>query len=180
MSATVPTVSDDYTIVRSPVTNGLPHIIHLAEGLRLKVTLPTGLMQTWLEADPSALVSSADDELRPRPKEFTETVGDASRTALRLTLVQGGAVLATIPATLATRRSVPDAGNDAQGVAFDIVLLDWSIHAGTQRGPGDFGSYIHLGWKAADRAASDFSPPALNEFVRRRLSPALSSGIGPR
>ena len=58
VSATPPTVSDDFTILRSPLAQGFPAFIDLTTGLRLKVTLPTGLMQAWLDADPSSLVAS--------------------------------------------------------------------------------------------------------------------------
>lgn len=180
VSATVPTLSGDYTIVRSAMTNGLPHIIDVTQDLRLKVTLATGLMQTWLDADPSALVASSDDELHPRPNGSGDDIGGVSRPALRLALIKGGSALSTMPAANAVQRSLPDAGDGAQGVALDIVLLGWSIFAGTLRGPGDFGSFIHLGWKTADAAVSEFAPPAMNPFLRRRLASVLTSAPGSR
>ena len=172
--AGAPAASDDFTIVRSAMIQGFPHIIDLTDGLRLKVILPTGLMQPWLDADPSALVASSDDELQPRAATLTDDVGGVSRSALRLAIVRRGSFLSTTPATLATARSLPSAGDPAQGVAVAITLLGWSIFAGTLRGTGDFGSFIDFGWKIANVGANNFEPPGLNPFLRRRLGASLA------
>jgi hypothetical protein len=178
--ANPPAPPDDFTVVRLSLTNGLPHIVDLTAGLALKVTLPTGLMNDWLRADPSTLVAASDDESQPRPDTPAQEIGGVSRAALRLAIVRGGSTLSIMPAALATRRSLPDAGEAAQGVVVDIVLLGWRISAGTLQGPGDFGSYIHFGWKTADEGASEFGPPAINPYLQRRLAPqqAVRSELG--
>jgi hypothetical protein len=168
-----PALAEDFTVLRSPLTNGFPHFIDLTKTLRLKVTLPTGLMQPWLHADPAALVSTSEDERQPRSAAVTDQPAAASNPSLRLAISQGGAVLFTTPATLGNERHLPDAGDAVQGVRVAIELLGWSIFAGTLQGPGDFGSFVQFGWKAASEAVSDFGPPVINPFLVRRLAPRL-------
>jgi hypothetical protein len=168
VSAGPPTVSDDFAVIRAPLNNGLPYFIDLTKVLRLKLTLPTGLMRPWLDADPTALATTSDDELRPR-----SSADAAAKPALRLSIIRSGTALATIPATLGAQRRLPAAGDPAQGAALDIVLLGWSIFAGTMQGPGDFGSFVQFGWKTADQAQSAFGPPVINPFLQRRLLPRL-------
>ncbi len=180
--ADAPAPGADFQLVQSSLVSGLPHYIDLSKTLRLKITLPTGLLQHWLDADPSALVATSDDETQPRAATFTDEIGAVARPALRLALLQGGAPLSTLPFALDTPRTTPDAGGAAQGAAAEIVLLSWNIHAGTVRGSGDFGSTIQLAWRVADLGASDFGPPVINEFLWRRLPPTLkmASSLGLR
>src|ERR1700755_2714924 len=107
VSADPPTPSDDLTVIRAPLTNGLPAFIDLTKVLRLKLTLPTGLMQPWLQGDPTTLVSTSDDELQFRPS-VTDT---AAAPALRLSIIRGATTLASVPATLGAQRRLPDSGD---------------------------------------------------------------------
>jgi hypothetical protein len=178
--ADTPTVSDDFTTVRSPLVQGLPHFIDLTTDLRLKVTLPTGLMLPWLDAPPSSLVASSDDEAHPRSEGDPIDAEDVWRPALRVTALRGRSRLSSLPAAASAWRSVPDGGDAVQGVALDVVLLAWRIFAGTLRGPGDFGSFIQLGWRISGLGANQFMAPAINPFLRRRLAAgqAMRSQLG--
>jgi hypothetical protein len=174
VSSDVPMLSDDLTIVHSTVLNGLPHFVDLTNQLVLKVTLPSGLMRAWLDADPSALVCSSDDERQPRPGTLEEPVGAVTRSALRVTVVQGATTLSVAPAALGVRHSLTAAGEQVRGVAVDVALVGWAIFAGSVQGPGDFGSFVHLGWKAADEAVNELSPPPINPFLKARLDAGLT------
>lgn len=172
--AGAPAAPADFTVVRSSLTQGFPHFVDLTTGLRLKVTLPTGVLQPWLDADPSALVATSDDELLPRTATSAGDVADLPGCALRFAVIRGGRFLATTPAALGPQRVLPDAGDPAQGVAVAIIPLGWRIAAGTLRGPGDFGSVIEFGWKIANLGADDFQLPVLNPYLRRRLGAGLT------
>jgi hypothetical protein len=182
VSADPPALSDDFQIVQSSMVNGFPHYVDLTKSLRLKVTLPTGLLQPWLDTDPNSLVATSDDENAPRSATLTDEIGSVARPSLRIALLQSGSYLSTLPFALDTTRAVPDDGNGAQGVAVEIALLQWNIFAGTVRGAGDFGSSIQLGWRIANLGVSDFGPPVINLFLWQRLPLTLrmESDLGLR
>jgi len=171
--ATPPTLPDDFQVVQSRMVNGLPHLLDVTKTLRLKVTLPTGLLQDWLDADPSTLVATSDDELAPQSATLSEEVGGVSRPAPRITAQQSGTPVATAPFALYARRTFRDDGAASQGSLLEVAFLEWKIYAGTVRGVGDFGSYIKFAWRPATLAVSDFGPPVINPFLRLRLLPIL-------
>jgi len=171
--AAAPALPDTFQMVQSQILNGFPHFIDLTKSVRLKITMPTGLLQPWLDADPGALVATNDDESVPRSAALSEEIGAVTRPALRMAIVQNGVFLSTVPIAAGVQRTLPDDGTAIQGVVIEIALASWKIFAGTVRGPGDFGSSIQLGWRFANAAANDFGPPVMNVFLWRRLLPRL-------
>jgi hypothetical protein len=164
-----PNLPDGFTTLQSSVVNGLPHIVDLPNNTRLTVTLPTGLLPHWLDADPADLVATSDDEEAPRPAELPEQTDTAARPALRLSARQSGRALGTMSFSLQATRLLRDDGDAAAGAAIEVVLLGWALHAGTVRGHGDFGSSISLGWRRANLAVEIFGPPVINPFLVHRL-----------
>lgn len=179
VSADPPVLPDDFQIVRSNIVNGLPHLVDLNKNTRLKIVLPTGLMQPWLDADPSSLVATSEDETKPFDPA---NPGSSERPALRWTGTQAGNALGTAAFSVGARRTLRDDGDAVQGAALEVALLDWRIYAGSIRGIGDFGSYVQLGWRVAGQAISDFGPPVINPFLWHRLIPILriESDLGLR
>jgi hypothetical protein len=170
---TAPGLPDTFLNVQAQILNGFPHFIDLTKSVRLKITMPTGLLRQWMDADPSALVATSDDTLAPRPASLSEEIGGVTRPALRIALLQNGAFLSTVPVAAGVQRTLPDDGSATQGVAIDVALVSWNIFAGTVRGPGDFGSSIQLAWRFANAAVNDFGPPVINIFLWHRLIPRL-------
>jgi hypothetical protein len=168
-----PPLPDGFQIVRSSMVNGLPHFIDLPGNTRLKIVLPTGLMQPWLNADPTTLVATSEDERAPRPDTLAEEIGGVSRPALRVAATQENRPLGTVPFVLNARRRLRDDGDPDRGTALEIVLLEWRLYAGTMRGQGDFGSFVRFGWRAANRAVDIFGPPVINPYLWHRLIPIL-------
>jgi hypothetical protein len=168
-----PPLPDGFQVIQSRILNGFPHFIDLTKSVRLKITMPTGLLRAWLDADPSALVATSDDELAARPAAPSEEIGGATRPALRIAILQNSAFLSTVPLAAGVQRTLPDDGDATQGVAIEIALVSWNIFAGTVRGPGDFGSSIQLGWRFANAGVNDFGPPVLNVFLSHRQAPRL-------
>ncbi|AIE86495.1 hypothetical protein [Fimbriimonas ginsengisoli] len=173
VSADPPVLPDDFQIVRSNMVNGLPHYVDLTKNTRLKIVLPTGLLQPWLDSDPSALAATSEDEKAPHSTDAPEEIGGVSRPALRFAASIAGATIATAPFALGARRTLRDDGDPATGAAIEVALLDWRVYAGTVRGPGDFGSYVQFGWRVANRAVDNFGPPVINPFLWHRLIPIL-------
>lgn len=168
-----PPVPEGFETVRASIVNGLPYTIDLTRDLRLKFTLPTGLLRPWLDVSPETVVASAGDERAPRSAAPQEEIGGVARPALRLALLRGETVRVVVPFALSVRRTLPDGGDPVQGSLVEVVLLDWAIHAGAVCGPGDFGSFVQFAWRRADRAVDHFGPPVINPFLWRRLVPIL-------
>ncbi|MGW3785602.1 hypothetical protein ACWD5Z_13500 [Micromonospora chokoriensis] len=186
-------VPEGFTEVRQSLTAGLPHRVELGAGVHAVLILPTGLARQWLATDPLAVVSSSADDLAPRPAPPSAPPPPAlvGRVPLRLVVRQGTRILGSVPLAAGLRRVCPDAGlttdtgsSTAAGsapIAVELLVLTWLLHAGTVRGSGDYGSSIVLAWRRADRAADEFGPPPINQFVWRRRPPAqrVESELGP-
>jgi hypothetical protein len=160
------TIPDGFTPVDQTLSTGLPFTLPLFRDLSLTLTVPTGLAAEWRDADGSAIVSQSDDQLGPRTAPASvSTVGGVERAPARFLLLQSGAVLASIPLVAGMQHLLPDGG----GVAIELVVVSWSIRAGNVRGAGDFGSRIRFGWREADQAVDQFTPPAVNPHILSRL-----------
>jgi hypothetical protein len=160
----------EYTVIDQPLTSGLPTAFALTEELTLVVGFPTGLAQTWREADVQAIVSTSQDEWLAF--EAPEGPAEAMRASVRLVLIRSGAIVATAPALAGVRVLMPAGGEAALGTLIEISMTAWLIHAGTVIGPGDFGSRIRLGWRKADVAVDTFMPPPVRPGVASRLKRA--------
>jgi hypothetical protein len=91
---------------------------------------------------------------------------------LRLVVRRGAQVLGSVPLAAGLRRACADGGDPGQGVVVEVAVVAWHLCAGTVRGPGDYGSFLSLGWRQADLAADLFGPPPVHQFVLRRTPPA--------
>jgi hypothetical protein len=175
-----PDLPDGFTTLQSAMVNGLPHPIDLPNGLRLTVTVPTGLLSDWIDADPTMVITTSDDESAPLPPNPNGEIAGVARPGARLSARLSTAPLGTLPLSLRAARVLRDDGDASAGAALEVVLLDWEIHAGTLRGAGDFGSSITLAWRRADQGVSAFGPPVINPFLILRLPPIfhLRSELG--
>ncbi len=164
--AAQPAAPDGFTTIDEPIVNGLPHTIALDDGLSLAVVAPSGLATRWRDADPTAIVSSSDEDVRSPDPAATVVV---SRCPARLLLRAGTAVVSSVPLAAGVRRAIPEAGGVGSGVRIAVVVLAWDIRAGSLRGPGDFGSRIALATRRADRAGDTFETPAISPDLIARL-----------
>ncbi|SCE98736.1 hypothetical protein [Micromonospora mirobrigensis] len=152
-----------FTEVRRPLTAGLPQRVELADGTHGVLILPTGLARQWLDADPLAVVSASADESAARPVPAPRPLpAVGARAPLRLVVRQGTRILGSVPLAAGLRRACGPV---------EVVVLGWHLTAGTVRGAGDYGSWLWVGWRVADRAVDTFGPPPINAFVWRRRPP---------
>jgi hypothetical protein len=178
--AAKPAAPDGFTPLTSTAQAGLPHTIQLDQGTRLILTVPTGLAGIWRDADPSLVVSCSDEELAPSVPHPDDPIGSVDRAPARLLLQIGGATVASLPLVAGLRRIAPDQGRSDVGVRIELVVLSWTITAGSMRGPGDFGTRISLAWRTANRAIDQFSTPPPNPVLVKRLPLArkMESQVG--
>lgn len=158
------TVPADSSLARVPLTGGLPARLDLLTGVYAMLVLPTGVARQWWDADPADVVSTAADDRAPyRP-------GRPPRPPLRLLVLRGTEVLGSVPLAVGLRRTCPDSG--ARRAAVEVTVVDWLVLAGTVRGPGDYGSFLTLAWRAADAGADAFDVPVRDHpGLRRREEP---------
>lgn len=148
-----------FTEVRDPLVAGLPHRVDLTSDVHAVLVLPTGLALQWLTADPLDMVSTSDDETANRAGEAPAAPGLADRVPLRLVVRRQAEVLGSVPLAVGLRRTCGPV---------EVAVLAWKLCAGTVRGVGDYGSFVAVGWRVADRAVDVFGPPPVHRLVLRR------------
>jgi hypothetical protein len=163
-----------FTLVDEPLQSGLPQPFPLLGDLVLVLAVPTGLALTWLDADPSALVSASAAELDPPPGpagQPGEEVGSTRRAPARPFLRRAGETLAAVPLVAGLPRVLPDDGRPEPGALVRLVVLDWELRAGSLRGPANVGSRIRFAWRPADRGDDRFERPPPHPRVAVRPRP---------
>jgi hypothetical protein len=146
---------------------GLPQTIELDRDVSVVVVVPSGLATAWRDADPSDLVTTAEDELEPADRKGATSVGSVERGRPRVLVLRAGAPVAWMPLLAGARRSLPDDGE--QGQIVEVAVRRWDVRAGSLRGAGAFGSRLELAWRRSDRASATFAPAPLNPQLARRL-----------
>jgi hypothetical protein len=165
-----PELPADMITLDTALAAGLPQTIDLDQDVSVVIVVPSGLAATWRDADPSALVSTAANELEPAdPAAATPPAdGRVDRGRPRLLVQRAGTPVAWMPLVAGTRRSLPDDGE--QGETVELAVAGWDVRAGTLRGAGAFGSRLQLAWRRSDRAAATFQAPPVNPQLARRLA----------
>jgi hypothetical protein len=165
--AVAPPPSERFTRVRQPLAQGLPHTIQLDADFRLVVALPNGTARLWLDTDPAEVVSRSANQTVPVANGDRQPIGAVAQAPLRLFLVRDRTTLASIPLVAGLRRTVPDTE-----IRIELLVLGWDLRAGSLRGPGDFGSFVDLAWRRADRPGMSFEAPPFSPRVAARLGDA--------
>lgn len=162
------------------LANGLPDPQQLDADVSVVVTLPIGTATVWRDADPGALVASSAPELEPWTPAPDTAIGDLGRPPVRLLVLFQGAPVASVPLAAGLHRVAEDDGNPTTGALVELRVVSWEIHAGSLRGPGDFGSSLRFEWRRTGRGTPHFEPPAVNPHVAARLQRpyALESRLG--
>jgi hypothetical protein len=150
------------------LVSGVPHTMILDRDVSIVVLVPTGLAATWRDADPSSVVSASKDQVAPWTGTMIEP---ASQAPIRLLVRRGGAAIGSVPLVAGLRRRLADSGDPERGAVLDLTILGWELHAGTVRGPGDFGSRVELAWRRSDKAVDQFSTPPIVPHLVPRLPP---------
>jgi hypothetical protein len=158
------TAAAEMTILDSPIRGGLPHIVELGPRLRALLVLPTGLARPWLDLPASTPVSLGGDALAVT--DPTAPPPGFGRAAPRLRVQRDKATIAVLPLVAGL---VQDAADAPLAVPLQLQVLDWALHVGTVRGAGDFGSFLRLAFRVADRGVDIFGPLPLSTFVIQRL-----------
>jgi hypothetical protein len=153
------------------IDGGLPLNVPLGNGYEALMLMPTGLARQWMEARGGDLVASSDDELQPHDPG-APSPSTFARAPIRWLVKRGGRIIAASPFSVGTIRRVAVGGAAEQGVVLEIVALRWSLHAGSMRGAGDFGSQVEFAWRIADRAVDQFGAPLVSRRVLERKPPA--------
>jgi hypothetical protein len=162
-----PAASDArFTQLQAAVTTTLPFAVALDGQTSLRLSIPTGLGVQWLDADPSAILSSSAMERGPQPVPALP-LAPLDRTPLRLYVRSGGAVSAAIPLVAGLQATF--ASSPGGGTNYEVRIIDWEIRVGNVHGDGNFGSYVTLAWRRADAAAMQFSTPPVNPNLWWRL-----------
>jgi hypothetical protein len=162
------------TELAQPLVRGLPMELQLDARDTLVLQVPTGVAVPWRAVDPSTVVADADAERTPAAPTATPDI--LARPPARLVLRRDGVFVAGVPLALGVHRLVPDDGRS--GVAIELMVLDYRLHAGTLCGSGDFGSFLNFAWQRVDRAVDAFALPPLHPRVATRFQGQVQSQLG--
>jgi hypothetical protein len=146
----VPPTSDvpaGFETLQLQIRTALPVPIDLGAVGSLLLVVATGHALRWRDADAADVVSSPEHRGEP----------------LVLLYRRNGTIAGTAPVVQGRHSPLPPATP-----AVDLLVLDWEIRAGNVRGPGDFGSYLRLAWRAIPRGTDRFSPAPLHPQVVTR------------
>ena len=167
-------IPEGFVRSRQELTRGVPFQWALAADLSLVLLVPTGYAAIWRDTDPATVVSAGVDEIRPH--ESPQGADPLGHPPIRLLLRQGRGTLAAIPLAAGLSRVTPD-GDNARTI-IDLFVVGWLLHAGCVRGPGDYGSFIEVAWRPADKGANAHALAPIDPRVAAR-NPALTrSTIG--
>jgi hypothetical protein len=170
-----PVVPNDFVTVSHALVRGIPEELRLDADYSLLVYAPTGNAVLWRDAEATLVVVSGDSaSLADSPAAAADDV--AARVPVRLVLRRAGIFVAAVPLAVGLRRRLPDDGS--AGSAIELLLLDYRVHAGSLRGPGDFGSLLRFAWKRIDRADDLFILPPLPARVAERFVGQVQSQLG--
>ena len=172
-----PPKTSGLTVTASPIRNGVPHAIALDSSTRVLVVVPTGVATLWRDADPMAPANLSRWETAPQGDAPDLPPADFRRAPVRLVVQRAGTTLGCLPAVAGLHCLVTD---DAGSARLEFVVVAWDIRAGSLRGPGDFGSFVTLAWREADRAVDHFSDPPPHPLLvpRLKISFRLWSHVG--
>jgi hypothetical protein len=161
------TAPPDLTEATFDLTAGVPAAFPLTSELSLTVVVPTGQVQSVLDADGTA-VATSDRAQRLGSTGAAEAIGSVARLPARLVLQRTGTVIGSLPLVAGLRGVFPNDGGTT-GAAVELVVLAWTIEAGTLVGPGSFGSRVRLAWRSVGAGADTFEPPPVDPSIVTRL-----------
>ncbi|NMQ29752.1 hypothetical protein E4Q23_19460 [Candidatus Accumulibacter phosphatis] len=152
------------------LARGLPARITLAADLALVVAAPTGAYARWLALAPDTVVLSAADDTAPYTSASHPASG-AESLPVRLYLMRGPALVASVPLRSGRRWLLPEVG----APLIELVLLDAVITVGAVRGDPMSGARIRFAWRRPGSVAGNppigevLPPPQARASVRNRI-----------
>jgi hypothetical protein len=132
---------DGFQLFDSPIRGGLPHALQLFPRWRAVLSRPTGVARWWLSRGPLETVEHGAPRLRFQLDGVTACI---------IPLIAGEAFRITTP--------------DGR-TPLAVMVLDWKLHVGDFKGPGDYGSFVKLAVAVNDKAKMSFGPVPISDFV---------------
>lgn len=159
----------DLAPVRVEISRGLPQPLDIAPGgLRVVLSVATGLVRPLLTLPPETLVLSSDDQRLPAAGsgDVAGALADSrSRAALRLLFISGGRFAAVSPLVTGTRILIPGARQVASAAA-EIWIRSFTLTVSALVGKGATGSRVEFGWRALGRGSDSFDSAVLRPALR--------------
>ena len=138
-------VPEGFARLTESIVTAIPHLVVLTPELTLVLIVPTGLATEWRDADPAAVIASSELQEQPPGGDGDGLEAPPARLILRT----GGRDAGSAPLVAGLLQRLPAAAPPL----IELVIVAWTLHAGTLVGAGDFGSTIELAWRSIGPAA---------------------------
>jgi hypothetical protein len=155
-------------LLQSELLNGLPARLPLGNDLALVFAVPTGSYALWAALDPGLVVLDGAEESAPADAAAPITIA-ADTLPVRLYLMQGAALIASIPLRTGHRWLLPETGSPL----IELVVIESLITAGAVRGLPMSGARLRLAWRPIGGVAG--APPLAEPLPPRLVRPAVRS-----
>jgi len=169
-----------FSVVRAEISEGLPFRLPFEPfGLRAVLTVPAGLVRHWLATPADQVIARSAEQREPAPGTGApDTALAAARSGAgpRILLIDSAGLVGSCPLVVGRRFLVPARGRGSASASFELVILSFTLFAGSLVGPGGAGSRIEFAWRGLLAGADRFD----GVVCRGELQSALSYTTGPR
>jgi len=160
------------TVTRADIAPGLPYQLDISPGgLRVILTLSTGLVRPLVQSDPTDVVMSSALESDPRGPvtTLTDMLADCRAEASpRLLFASGLTLVGQCPLTVGRDVLIPSAaGADSAGT--QLRVMGFSINASALVGTSAVGSWIELAWRDVLPGSDAFDSLVLRPELRGKV-----------
>ena len=153
-------------LLESELLGGLPARLPLLNDLALVIAAPTGAYALWTALNPALTVLDGAEEGVPADSA-APIAAAAESLPVRLYLMKGATLVASIPLRIGRRWLLPETG----APMIELVVLDASVTAGAVRGLPISGARLRCAWRPVGGIAG--TPPLPDSLPPVPARPAV-------
>ena len=163
----------DLAVLRTEIKRGVPRKLDIAPtGLRVVLSVSTGLVRPLLKMAPETVVLASDDQKAARSAAGNTTAALAesrARAAPRLLFIANKKFAGFCPLVTGASVLVPIAGTPASA-GTHIWVRSFALTVSALIGKNATGSWVELGWREIDKGSETFDSVVLRRDLIGRVA----------